>query len=324
MDYITSIGMRYRHCDRPSLAVIIPCWNAENWVARAVRSILDQQYPALELIVIDDGSTDRSLGVVASIDGPIRCESGPNRGSCAARNRGLQITRAEYVLFLDADDYLEPGSLDAWGRCAVRTNADIVFGRFAYEQHGQRALARPAGPPLTPQNLLRQWLDGWFTPPCAILWRQSFVRAIGGWNSTASRNQDGELAMRALLHQPRVAMANAGLGVYVQHDAPNRVSRRAGLSVFASELTSLINLWETAKARGHQDSQPSFARAFYRIAYTAYAGGIAQVGDDALSWARKLGLRGHIGSPIHRVSSALLGLRIKLAVSAFLKRRAAL
>jgi hypothetical protein len=286
--------------------------------------VLEQNYLNAELIVIDDGSTDQSLSIIKSARGSIRWESGPNQGACFARNRGLEITSAEYVIFLDADDYLEAGSLAAWARCATRCDADIVFGPFAYERDNQRVPGQPPNPSTTPQTLLCRWLDGWFTPPCAILWRRSFITWVGGWSGSASRNQDGELAIRALLHNPRIGVGRSGLGVYVQHDSPDRISRRVGCSVLTSELASLINLWETAKALGHQNLQPSFARAFYHIAYAAYAGGTVGVGNDALSWARKLGLRGHIGSPIHRVSSSLFGLRTKLEISAFLKRRAAL
>jgi hypothetical protein len=289
-----------------------------------MRSVLDQQYPDIELIVVDDGSTDQSLSVIKSVDGPIFWKSGPNRGACAARNAGLEYTRSEYVLFLDADDYLESGSLAPWARCAMETDADMVFGPFAYERDGERALGQPPRPPVTSRGVVCQWLEGWFTPPCAMLWRRSFVSEIGGWNVAARRSQDAELAVRALLHSPRIAVADDGLGVYFQHNSPDRVSRRIGRFVIDSELASLTNLWETAQARGHQNLQPSFAHAFYRVAYMAHADGITDVGDDALSWARKLGLRGHIGSPIHRISSSLFGLRVKLSLSAFLKRRAVL
>src|SRR5262249_45863039 len=95
----------------PELAVIIPCWNAEPYVARAIESVINQNYPELEIIVIDDGSADKSLEIIRSFGNRVRWETGPNRGSCAARNRGLFLSTAKYVLFLDADDYLDDGYL---------------------------------------------------------------------------------------------------------------------------------------------------------------------------------------------------------------------
>lgn len=308
----------------PPLAVVIPCWNAERWIAHAIQSVLDQNYPNVELIVIDDGSIDDSLQIIQSFDAPIRWQSGPNQGQSAARNRGLDIAHADYVVFLDADDYLETESLEAWARCAIESDADIVFGPFAYERNGQRLLAPPPHLPITSQNILCQWLEGWFTPPCSVLWRRSFIASIGGWNTMAIRNEDGELAIRALLHNPRIAMADRGLGIYVQHESPNRVSKRVGRSVIVSEFASLTGLWETAQARGHQGVRASFASAFYHMAYMAYAGGISGVGDKALCMARRLGLRGHIGSATHRALSTLFGLRAKLLLSGVIKGRIAL
>jgi hypothetical protein len=312
-------------CDEklPSVAVVIPCWNAGKSIARAIDSVLDQDYLDLEVIVIDDGSTDGSLDAIKAFGNKLLWTSGPNRGACVARNQGLAGAQAEYILFLDADDFLEPGSLRAWARCAKETNADIVFGPFAYEQAMRRVPGASPRPPVTSEDILCQWLKGWFTPPCSVLWRRFFVAGIGGWNSTAMRNQDGELVVRALLHDPRIAVANAGLGVYVQHASPDRVSKRAGYSVIASELESLTSLWQTAQVRCNQDLQLSFAHAFYRTAYMAYAAAEADLGSDALSMARKLGLRWHVGSAIHCIASSVLGLRTKLFLSGLIKGRIA-
>src|ERR1700738_2604870 len=96
-----------RDYELPSLAVVIPCWNAERWVARTIQSVLNQNYRKLELIVIDDGSTDGSVEIIRSFGDKILWATGANSGACAARNRGLAAVRSEYVLFLDADDHME-------------------------------------------------------------------------------------------------------------------------------------------------------------------------------------------------------------------------
>jgi hypothetical protein len=149
-----------------------------------------------------------------------------------------------------------------------------------------------------------------------------FLVSIGGWNPAAvARNDDGELAMRAMLNDPRIAIAHEGLAVYVQHDSPDRISRRGGAAVLTGEFALLNSLWMMAQVRGYEDSRPSFAKAFYRIAYEAFATGVIAVGNDSLSMARKLGLRGHVGSVIHRACASVLGLRRKMLLSGILKRR---
>ncbi len=97
---------------QPLVSIIIPCYNSERWVAEAVQSALDQTYPHIEVIVIDDGSTDGSVEVLKSFGDCIYWETGPNRGACAARNRGTELAKGEYLQFLDADDFLLADSVD--------------------------------------------------------------------------------------------------------------------------------------------------------------------------------------------------------------------
>jgi hypothetical protein len=307
----------------PSVSVVIPCWNAERWIARAINSALDQKYPKLEVIVIDDGSSDLSLEVIRSLGDEVRWATGPNSGACAARNRGLELSNSDYVMFLDADDYIEPNSLSAWLKSASEAGADIVLGPYVYERGATRTIGRSPSEPVGAHPLLCQWLDGWFTPPCSVLWRRSFVVSIGGWNPRAreSRFDDGELVMRALLSGACVSVADGGLGIYVQHDSPHRVSQRAGAAVMACELALLRNLWEIAQARRHEYARSSFAHAFYRMSYEAFAGGVDDVGHDALREARRLGLKGHVGSLTHRALANVLGLRTKLRLTGLLKGR---
>lgn len=95
----------------PLVSIIIPCWNGQHFVAEAIDSALAQTYPHVEVIVIDDGSTDGTAGVLRSFGERIRWETTPNRGGGAARNRGVELSRGELVQFLDADDLLYPNKL---------------------------------------------------------------------------------------------------------------------------------------------------------------------------------------------------------------------
>ena len=95
--------------DFPKLAVVIPCYNYESFVERAIRSVLDQGRDDCELVVVDDGSTDNSWDVISrSGVRAFRIENGGARPACLF---GLDRTRAPFVLFLDADDELKPGAL---------------------------------------------------------------------------------------------------------------------------------------------------------------------------------------------------------------------
>ncbi len=96
-----------------SVSVIIPAFNAENSLGHAVESVLSQTHPPLEIIVIDDGSTDRTGQVAGSYADRIVCLRQANRGQGAARNAGLGVARGTMIAFLDADDYWKPGFLQA-------------------------------------------------------------------------------------------------------------------------------------------------------------------------------------------------------------------
>lgn len=95
----------------PQVSVIVPVFNVENYVGRCINSILSQTYRDLELILVDDGSTDRSLEICrnwAALDSRVRVIAQKNAGVSEARNRGLSEARGEYVQFADSDDYIAP------------------------------------------------------------------------------------------------------------------------------------------------------------------------------------------------------------------------
>jgi Glycosyl transferase family 2 len=307
------------HSDRPSVSVVIPCYNAEKWIARCIQSVIDQHNVNVEIIVVDDGSTDKSLDVIKSFGHLVRWKTDSNEGACRARNCGLELARGEFIIFLDADDYIEPDSVAEWVESG--TNADLVFGPFAYEDAGSRYFGKPLSPSMNSYSMVRQWLQGQFIPPCSVLWRRSFLSAIGGWDPRALRNQDGEVTLRGLLKGARVGVAQRGLGVYVGHPHAGRVSKRTGREVLLSQLSSFENLWALAQQEGQNETQKDFARSFYLIAYEAFASGIDDIGYVALSRARQMGLKGHLGTLAHRTLSSLLGLRNKLRVTGIVKGR---
>ena len=98
------------------VSVVMPCFNAERYLEQAMRSVLDQTLRVVELIVIDDGSTDRSPQIVsrlqADFGGRIVLATQANAGPYAARNHGLRLARCPFVAFLDSDDWWTPDCLE--------------------------------------------------------------------------------------------------------------------------------------------------------------------------------------------------------------------
>ena len=113
------------------LSVIIPTYNAEAYLTETLTSVLDQNWNSIEVVVVDDGSSDRSVAVAESFGGFVRVIDCPHHGLAATRNSGMAIARGEFLLHLDADDLLTPDSLSVrMKHFASDTALDIVTGRL--------------------------------------------------------------------------------------------------------------------------------------------------------------------------------------------------
>lgn len=95
-----------------SVSVVIPAFNSGQWIEQAIDSVLSQSVPPMEILVVDDGSTDDTVARVARYGERVTCVSQPNRGVAAARNRGLRKARGEMIALLDADDVWHPRKLE--------------------------------------------------------------------------------------------------------------------------------------------------------------------------------------------------------------------
>ena len=112
----------------PPISAIIPAYNAERYLAKAIRSIQQQSLHPIEIIVVDDGSTDRTPEIARGISG-VRCVSQENQGPGAARNHGLRLARGEIIAFLDADDSWAEGKLELQHRLLSEDpGIEIVIG----------------------------------------------------------------------------------------------------------------------------------------------------------------------------------------------------
>lgn len=121
----------------PQISVIIPLYNKEQYIEATIRSVLSQDYKDYEIVIIDDGSTDKSCQVVNSIkDDRIRLISQENHGVSASRNKGVMNSNGKYIFFLDADDALIDHALSNLYNSAVNNQyADIIVSGFNYRNN---------------------------------------------------------------------------------------------------------------------------------------------------------------------------------------------
>lgn len=205
----------------PLISVVIPCYKAEKYIARAIDSARAQPHVDVEVIVVEDGVFDNTKTIVSRYGDKVKFLSfKQNRGAPAARNAGLEEVSSEYVMFLDADDFLAGELLKGLYDTLQMENVSIAFGVCIKRWEGKDRESIFIPPKnQTPLQVVERWLTGNSGPgTCSILWRTSEIIRIGGWNTDMIRNQDAELIIRAMLADCNVGVSERGAGIYWQHN----------------------------------------------------------------------------------------------------------
>jgi glycosyltransferase involved in cell wall biosynthesis len=142
------------------VSVIIPVFNGERFLSQAIESVLAQDPPALEVVVVDDGSTDASAAIARRFGAPVHCVRTENRGAAAARNSGVELSKGSVLAFLDADDIWLPGKLRLQlDRLSVDPHLECVFGLVDHvyerdESDGLQVRVQPGAAGLIPSTML--------------------------------------------------------------------------------------------------------------------------------------------------------------------------
>jgi len=163
----------------PLVSIIIPCYNQARFLAEAVQSALDQNYPSKEVIVINDGSPDNTREVAAAFGKQIVYIEQENRGLSGARNTGIRAARGEYIAFLDSDDLYLPGALAAQAEYLnAHPQVSMVCGD-ALLYDGQRTFglkSARSGRPQNPANFRWETVEYCATPSTVMVRRPVFNR----------------------------------------------------------------------------------------------------------------------------------------------------
>jgi len=199
------------------VSVVIPCYNQAAFLSEAVESVLSQTHRRVEILVVDDGSTDGTVAVARSYEG-VRCISQANRGQGAARNEGLKRATGEYIVFLDSDDRLCPPALEVGLRCLEsRDDCALAAGRCVYI--GPDGTRRPTEyrPVVVRDHYLNLLLGNYIWTPGTACFRTAVVRRIGGFRTNVSGAEDYDLYLRVARHH-RIWCHDQVIAEYRQHD----------------------------------------------------------------------------------------------------------
>jgi glycosyltransferase involved in cell wall biosynthesis/peptidoglycan/xylan/chitin deacetylase (PgdA/CDA1 family) len=212
----------------PLVSILIPAYNAERWIGQSIESALTQTYSPKEVIVVDDGSTDGTAGIIRSFGDRIHFVECAHAGGNAARNVLLDLARGEWLQYLDADDYLLPDKLSDQIQFVKQNDRepDVVYSPFLLRDEATRK-AVSVSP--TPGQEVTQHFISW-TPfwTGALLLRRSALTDVGGWKEDQPCCQEHELLLRLIRKGKRFGLWNQAGAVYREHST-HTVSRKSPL-----------------------------------------------------------------------------------------------
>jgi len=241
----------------PTFSVIIPNYNNAATLARAIRSVQAQTYPAHEIIVIDDGSTDHSAAVASEFAGSIVYIHQKNAGVALARNNGARFATGEWLAFLDADDEFAPDRLEAHATW-IQDEPDIDFLLADQEARdtsgkllgtiisackaGRKLLAAHPGAervPLTVSDFEDLAADGFMEIRTISIPRQTFV-GLGGFPAGHKIGEDLHLFLRLLANSRKAGVVMRSLATY--HIYPTSAMRKNPVQAAQNFVQSVESL----------------------------------------------------------------------------------
>ena len=213
----------------PAVSIVIPCFNHARFLPEAIESALQQSDATVDVIVVDDGSTDNSADVARRY--PVRVVSQANCGLSSARNAGLAASSGEFVIFLDADDRLRPAAATAGVAALQRCpEAMLAFGRCLLidEQGAPLATNQPRVTERFYEELLRQ---NYIWTPAMVVFRRRVLDVVGAFDPSVNPSADYDLYLRIARESP-FAPHDTLVAEYRQH--ASSMSRNAALMLATS------------------------------------------------------------------------------------------
>jgi glycosyltransferase involved in cell wall biosynthesis len=228
-----------------AVSVLMPCYNAAEFVSESLKSVLAQTRPATEIIVVDDGSSDDSAKVVASFrDQGVRLIRQSNSGAAAARNRALAESEGDFVLFLDADDVVAPAHIEAlldrceagkqflpmsqWDRFYVSVEESAFPDRSSYRDDEGVSW------------LVSDWSQARaMTQPGMFLVPRRLIEQVGHWNENCSFRDDFEFFARAISKCDGVRFAPEAR-LYYRSGILTSLSRRRDADSITKSFSALL------------------------------------------------------------------------------------
>lgn len=263
------------------VSIIIPCYNSLGFIEATLKSVQKQSYQDIEIIVIDDGSTDGSFEFLSKINSSkFSLVKNTGKGACAARNHGLKLAQGDYIQFLDADDLLSPKKIENQVKLLQKyPNRISVCSTSHFYEEPQKGRVTDKGFMFStdkPEDFLLKLYgaDGqnhnmvqtsaWLTP-------RQIIDKIGFWNEELLKDQDGEFFCRAVMASKGVIYEPKALNYYRKHKKGSNIANNKAREYLQSQLKALDS--KALQLKAFSDSQAyknAFALQYKLLAIDAF------------------------------------------------------
>lgn len=321
--------------DNPLVSVIIPFFNNERHLGDAIRSAMDQTWTNLEIILIDDGSKDNSYAVASSFDDErISIFRQENSGASAARNKGLREAKGEFIQYLDADDLISSGKIEAQMRLLLDNKDYLCTCPTVYFFEDEDPLQQPEG---------HSWISNGSSDPVDFLiklyggdligpeyggmiavhsWLCStdIIKKAGPWDETLSMDDDGEYFCRVMLAAKGICYAENAVSYYRKHLTAKSLTASLNEKTYLSMLKAIDLKYQHLKTVFSDTLllNKIFATFYWTTGVSTYPH-FKNISGEAIKKAKTLGYSGkkyHSG-PVSNLLVKVLGWRVMRRINYF-------
>ncbi len=278
---------------KPLVSILIPVYNSEKYVSETIKSALNQTYKNIEIIIVDDGSTDRSWELIEGYKKRyphrIKAFKQENKGACAARNKAFSESRGDYIQWLDSDDILEFNKIEKQlSSINFVKKPDVLlscsFARFYSNKNKSKFTPNSLWKDLIPYTWIRIYLEdirGTILQHCWLVPRQICVKA-GPWREDILVNQDGEYFSRVVLNSSVVKFVPEAI-CYYRTGNLGSVSNNRSLKKLVSLIDANISIVNNALEKFNDAEIRNAAITFLQNFYSSIL-----YSDDEIKEIKKL------------------------------------
>lgn len=315
---------------QPLVSVIIPLYNAEKYIAETIVNLLQQTYKNIEILIINDGSTDNSLSRALNYESDrVKIFSQINKGASSARNYGLKAAKGEFIQFLDADDLLSENKIEEQVKLLISNPNKVAVCSTIHFFDGELIKKKEIEHDWFYANFDNPidfliWLYGGYSnnagmiQPNSWLTPKHIIDKAGFWNEQLTVDDDGEFFCRVLLASKGTVYSPNAINYYRKFKKGNNLSSKKSKKAYESIfLSTSLKAEQLLSKNNSSNARKAFAQQYLEIAVMAFPE-FLQLSRLAELKSRQLGnckKKYYVHTPFYKITSFLFGWKFSAFIS---------